>query len=144
MCRANTVNPSVGRIASPFKRLAAHFVDGILPMVGFIVIIFLPAVSHSAGIGAGVGVVLGVGLILVYIVWALMLFGRGRTPGKRLLGLRVVKESGQPAGFATMLFREWLGKMLSALVFSLGFLWILFDREKQGWHDKLMSTYVVE
>lgn len=144
MCRTNTVNPSVGRIASPFKRLAAHVVDGMLPMVGVIVLFFLPAVTHASGVGAGVGILLGIGLILFYVVWALMLFGRGRTPGKRMLGLRVVKENGQPAGFATMFFREWLGKMLSALIFALGFLWILFDREKQGWHDKLMSTYVAE
>lgn len=43
-----------------------------------------------------------------------------------------------------MLIREWIGKAISGLLLSLGFLWILFDRDKQGWHDKLMSTYVVE
>jgi len=43
-----------------------------------------------------------------------------------------------------MLFREWIGKWISALVFLAGFLWIILDKENQGWHDKLASTYVVE
>lgn len=71
------------------------------------------------------------------------LFSRGTTPGKNLLGMRVIKEDGQHAGFLTMLIRECIGKWISGLVFALGFLWILFDRDNQGWHDKLMSTYVI-
>src|SRR5690606_15441256 len=47
------------------------------------------------------------------------------------------------AGFLTMLFREWIGKWISGLIFGLGFLWILFDRDNQGWHAKIASTYVV-
>ena len=47
------------------------------------------------------------------------------------------------ATLITLLIREWIGKSISALVLSLGFLWILIDKENQGWHDKLMSTYVV-
>ncbi|MCL6558264.1 MAG: RDD family protein, partial [Firmicutes bacterium] len=46
-------------------------------------------------------------------------------------------------GFLTMLIREWIGKWISGLILGLGFLWILFDRDNQGWHDKLMSTYVI-
>jgi uncharacterized RDD family membrane protein YckC len=82
--------------------------------------------------------------MIAYVIWAFKLFAQGATPGKRLLGMRVVKEGGQTAGFWTMLGREWIGKWISAMVFSLGFLWILFDRDRQGWHDKLVSTYVVE
>jgi len=49
------------------------------------------------------------------------------------------------AGFFIMLIREWIGKaIISGMIFSLGFLWILFDRDNQGWHDKLVSTYVVD
>ena len=56
--------------------------------------------------------------------------------------MRVIKEDGTPAGFMTMLLREWIGKWISGLILLLGFLWILFDKDNQGWHDKLMSTYV--
>ena len=61
-----------------------------------------------------------------------------------MLGMRVIKEDGSSAGFGTMLIREWIGKLISAMIFSLGFIWILIDKDKQGWHDKLMSTYVVQ
>ena len=47
-------------------------------------------------------------------------------------------------GFFMMLVREWAAKWVSGLAFGMGFVWILFDRDRQGWHDKLMSTYVVE
>jgi uncharacterized RDD family membrane protein YckC len=43
-----------------------------------------------------------------------------------------------------MLVREIVGKTISGAVFLLGYLWILFDRERQGWHDKLANTYVVQ
>jgi uncharacterized RDD family membrane protein YckC len=77
-------------------------------------------------------------------VWAIILFFRGTTPGKRALGMYVVKEDGQRAGFGTMLLREWVGRAISGLVFGLGYLWILFDKDRQAGHDKLASTYVVE
>ena len=93
--------------------------------------------------GAGIGAIIGLLLLLAYIIWALVLFARGTTPGKKVLGMRVINEDGTPAGFMTMLLREWIGKWISGLILSLGFLWILFDKDNQGWHDKLMSTYVV-
>jgi uncharacterized RDD family membrane protein YckC len=43
-----------------------------------------------------------------------------------------------------MLLRERIGRWLSGLVFGLGYLWILLDKDRQAWYDKLASTYVVE
>ena len=83
-------------------------------------------------------------LFLASLVTALVLFSRGTTPGKKLLGLRVINEDGTPARFMTMLLREWVGKRLSGMVVGVGFLWIVFDKDNQGWHDTLMSTYVTE
>ena len=87
---------------------------------------------------------IGFGILAAYAVLALVLFARGTTPGKHLLRMRVIKENGANAGFLTMLGREWIGKWISGMVFSLGYIWILIDREHQGWHDKLLATYVVE
>lgn len=145
LCHANTLTPSTGRLASPVKRLGAHLLDVAAPGFAFISMIGVAGVGAASGgeTGFGLGVLLSLGLLVGYVVWAFRLFSRGTTPGKNLLGMRVVKEDGTPATFITMLIREWVGKPISALVFSLGFLWILFDREKQGWHDKLVSSYVV-
>jgi uncharacterized RDD family membrane protein YckC len=145
MCHTNVVNRSIGRLAPPVKRLGAHFVDLLVPVVALFLIIGVAAAGAATGTegGFGLGALLGFAMFAGYVIWAIKLFASGTTPGKKLLGMRVVKEDGSAAGFGTMLVREWLGKWISALVLSLGFLWILFDKDHQGWHDKLMSTYVV-
>ena len=146
ICHTNVLNKGVGRLASPGKRLGAYFLDILVPAVALILIFGITVAGATTGTeaGIGVGVLLGIVLFLGYIVWALILFAKGVTPGKKLLGMRVIKEDGTGAGLFTMLIREWIGKAISGMIFSLGFLWILFDRDKQGWHDKLMSTYVVQ
>ena len=142
LCHVNLVDPEIGRLASPGKRLGAYFLDVLVPLVAFIVVSpFI--IGAGNGAGAGIGIIFAF-LLFVYIFWALVLFSRGTTPGKRLLGMRVVKEDGKDATFFTMLIREWIGKAISGMIFLLGFLWILFDQGNQGWHDKLMSTYVIE
>lgn len=62
--------------------------------------------------------------------------------GGRLLGLRIVQRDGLPIGFGKAIIR-FLGSIVSSLVISLGYLWAAFDPEKQTWHDKIASTYVV-
>lgn len=66
----------------------------------------------------------------------------GQTPGKMLFRLRVVTASGQPVTTGTA-FLRWTGYLISGLFFFAGFLWIAFDRKKQGWHDKIAMTMVV-
>lgn len=147
ICHGNLIERSIGRLASPGKRLGAYILDLVIPLTALLLIMVVGGAGAAAGgrdAGGPIGFVLGFGLMIAYVIWAFKLFAQGATPGKRLLGMRVVKEGGQTAGFWTMLGREWIGKWISAMVFSLGFLWILFDRDRQGWHDKLVSTYVVE
>ena len=146
LCHVNLVNPEIGRLASPGKRLGACLLDVLVPFFVFILIL-LPVIVGAATeteAGAGIGSILTLLLFVAYIVWAFVLFARGTTPGKKLLGMRVVKEDGGSANFFTMLIREWIGKTISGVILLLGFLWILFDQDNQGWHDKLVSTYVVE
>lgn len=68
----------------------------------------------------------------------------GATLGKMALGMTVVDENGQRAGFFKVLLRETIGKIVSAIVLLLGFIWILFDDKRQGWHDKIGGTFVVK
>ena len=37
-------------------------------------------------------------LVIGYIIWWLIVLGRGQTPGKQLMGIRVVKDNGEPSG----------------------------------------------
>jgi uncharacterized RDD family membrane protein YckC len=66
----------------------------------------------------------------------------GQTLGMRLLNLRVVDADGQPISYGTAVLR-WIGMLISAAVILLGFIWVAFDARKQGWHDKIASTYVI-
>ena len=66
---------------------------------------------------------------------------RGQTPGKWLLGLRVVALGGGQVGLGRSAIR-FVGYLLSALPFYLGFLSVL-GPERRGFHDRLAGTEVV-
>lgn len=78
---------------------------------------------------------------VVYIVcW--MYFAA--TPGKVLMGLRVVDaKTGNKINFKQALVR-YLGYIISALVCFLGYIWVVFDDKKQAWHDKMADTVVIK
>jgi uncharacterized RDD family membrane protein YckC len=82
------------------------------------------------------------GLIgLVYFVgfWTL----RGQTPGMIPFGLRVVKvaDGSRPDWVSSLL--RYVGLIISFVVIFLGVIWVAFDSRRQGWHDKIASTFVV-
>ncbi len=100
-------------------------------------------ITDSAPFQTVVGValaVLGAAIAIGYPVgfWVLL----GQTPGKLLLGVRIAQVTGKPLTIRRALLR-YLGYFLSAIPLGLGFLWVLMDEHRQGWHDKLAGTYVV-
>ena len=65
------------------------------------------------------------------------------TPGKLLLGCQIVDaNSGQPLTISRAILR-YIAYLISALPLMLGFLWIAFDRRKQGFHDKIARSVVI-
>ena len=72
------------------------------------------------------------------LFWVLV----GATPGKQVLGLKIVRTSRQQLGWGRAIVR-FIGYWISAIVFFLGFLWVLVDSRRQAWHDKLADTFVV-
>lgn len=105
-------------------------------LIDMIFAIALGAVSLGAGGMAG-GIVAT--LINVYLVGTY-----GFSIGKKLTGLRVVKENGKmPIGLVDALIRETVGKFVSGILIGVGFLVIGFDEKKQGFHDRIAGTYVV-
>jgi uncharacterized RDD family membrane protein YckC len=65
------------------------------------------------------------------------------TPGKMLLDCEIVDaRTGEQIDFKQIILR-YLGYIVSALPFGLGFLWIMLDKRKQGWHDKIAGTVVI-
>lgn len=67
----------------------------------------------------------------------------GQTLGNKLLAIRVVREDNKPMDAVTGIIR-YIGYLISSLVFYLGFLWVVWDKKKQGWHDKIAKTVVLK
>ncbi len=148
ICHTNILNQEVGKLASPKQRLGAFLID-MLFAIAFYFFCILWYFSFFDSWGDTQPwvlfyIIFSLVYIFYYIKWTLDYLKKGSSIGKHCLGMRVIEEDGRNARFFTMLIRSALGKVfISALFFSLGFLWILFDKENQCWHDKLMSTYVV-
>lgn len=71
------------------------------------------------------------------ILWTLV----GMTPGKRIMGLIIVTEDGGRVTIGQAI-RRYMGYYLSS-IFLLGYLWVLIDPRRQGFHDKLAGTVVI-
>lgn len=86
------------------------------------------------------GVILSFLLVNGYLIlfWLLA----GQTPGKAFMGLRVVSLDGRPLNVGQAA-RRLVGYWLAALPLFAGFLWVLVDDERRGWHDKLARTRVI-
>lgn len=84
-------------------------------------------------------------ILLAYIIAEFILFAKGKSIGKAILGLQVVSSTdGKPFRFWKMFFRECFVKSASGSVFGLGYVWILIDEKNRGWHDKILDSYVVD
>lgn len=66
----------------------------------------------------------------------------GATAGLGLMGLTLADKDGNPIGAAAAVLRA-LGTAISAAYFWLGFLWILFDPNRQGFHDRISGAWVI-
>ena len=67
----------------------------------------------------------------------------GATPGKMAVGARIVDARTGAAPSTGRLVARYAGYLVSMLPLFLGFAWIAIDRRKQGWHDKIAGTVVV-
>ena len=99
---------------------------------------------HLNGASAAIMFVVFI-ILLAYIVAQFILFARGKSIGKAILGLQVVSSTdGKPFRFWKMFFRECFVKSASGSVFGLGYIWILVDEKNRGWHDKILDSFVVD
>ena len=140
------------RYASSGARLLAWLVDGfILGIVlfafwfatGWVVVVLSSSGADAVAALSGLVVIVAtVVLGLGYMPW---FWARGgQTPGMKVLHVRVVRavDGGPLSGGQA--FVRLIGYYISGAVFYLGFIWILFDARRQGWHDKIADTVVIE
>lgn len=108
-----------------WERMGAAFLDMVI--VGI-----LGGLVHVPPLGLLIGVAYFAGM------WA----WKQTTIGGIVIGLKVARIDGRPVTFLTALVRALAG-VFSVIVLFLGILWIGWDAEKQGWHDKIAGTIVV-
>src|SRR5215471_8268577 len=130
--------PTTGGASGPragfWRRFAGAFIDGIL--LGIVDAILRAILGYGAGVSLG---------FVVSIVYFTALIGstRGQTVGQMALGIRVIDfNTGGPIGYGRA-FVRWIVSIVSAIPLFLGYFWMLWDKEKQCWHDKAANDVVV-
>lgn len=136
-------------LASAGDRLVAALLDALLGFVLVMAVVILAAVAGalSDALGALVSVLglLGAGAVL--IIATILGEGRlGQTYGKHLMGVKVVsthtrRPIGSPAAFGRAIVRS-IGA--SPYLLCLGVLWIVWDAQRQGLHDKAVGSVVIK
>jgi len=137
------------------RRLAAMCIDGLF--VTFVsmlllVVIYMLKMLWSFIIKAEpkwIDTIIGYLLVVVPVFLVSILYfaaywrRSGQTYGNSVMGIKVVTADGNPPTKRKALLR-YLGYIISAFPFSLGFLWVAIDKKRQGWHDKIACTFVVD
>jgi uncharacterized RDD family membrane protein YckC len=157
---AAAAQPRTVRVAGFWRRVAAGAVDVFVLTAVFLVLDVavtvalghpLPKLSqlgpdYLVDVAINGDLLAVIGLVLFGIVCFLYFFVfqavRGQTPGQALVGIRVVDGYGQPPSAVRSLART-AAFLPSWALFALGVVWIAFDREKRGLHDRLADTYVI-
>jgi uncharacterized RDD family membrane protein YckC len=132
--------PPVGGPSGPragfWRRFAAKFIDGVI--LGIINAILAVIFKNSVGVYYALSVIIDWGYY-TYLEGG----QRGQTLGKMALGIRVYDfRVGGPIGYGRAFIRQ-IAQILSTIPLFLGYFWMLWDKEKQCWHDKIAGSVVV-
>jgi uncharacterized RDD family membrane protein YckC len=159
--------PVTFELAGWGSRFGAWILDAII-----IGVLFIPCLLIAGGIGLDLGTSSAssssvnfsardgqfLGIIAIYLLLVLlyapltMAKMQGSTPGKRIVGIRVVRADGQPVTFGYAVLREWVIKgivlgiaqsVTFGLAFLVNYLWPLWDSENRALHDMAARSRVV-
>lgn len=117
-----------------WRRLVAVIIDGVIlgAITGVLMAIF-GAQQAASWLGSIIGIIYVIG----FWTW------RGQTPGKMVMGIKIIKTDGSPIGIGRAILR-YVGYLVSTIIIYIGYLMIAWDSKKQGLHDKIAGTYVVK
>ena len=104
-------------VANPLLRIVAYFLESVLAVL-------------TLGIG--------------YLIWLVIVMSQGQTPGKQLMGLRVVRVDGSAASWGLMFGRGFC-KFITAWfpLVIVSFIMMVSDGERRAIHDRMVNTLVV-
>jgi uncharacterized RDD family membrane protein YckC len=136
----------VGMTAGFISRALAIGMDTVLLTViiaggGWVVRSFSDLILGADPIQLNPAVLFFVAPVIAGLYFVLFTDLTGRTPGKWLMGLRVVKTGGGDITLGRAVLRS-IGYIVSLIPLGAGFLWVLVDDERRGWHDHIAGTKV--
>ena len=161
-------SPLGGPLAGWGARAGAYFIDALIIFVPVTILFFvllggaLGLTSSDEDVALGAAILATLGWLLVFaivaLIYAPVLMSRqgernGQTWGKQLLGIRAVRDNGEPYSFGSAAFREVLLKGLAVGIASsiipiipwfLNFFWPLWDDQNRALHDMAASSHVVK
>jgi len=142
-------------------RLVARIVDGIILGIPLTILLFIFIAVSGAALNAtssdqnaqntAAGVASGA-FLLFYLIALVAIAGyqiyfwgtSGQTIAMRLFHLRVVDATtGAPIGIGRAVVR-WLMTIVNSWACYIGWIWVAFDARKQGWHDKVATSVVLQ
>ena len=139
-------------------RLVAYIIDAIIISIPVVILAVIIGVATGVAIGAtgntsdtttstassAVGGLIQLIAFVVTVGYFVYFWGRGSTLGMRLFRLRVADATtGAPIGYGRAALR-YIGFIVSGIVCYIGLIWAAFDGRKQGWHDKIASSVVLQ
>ncbi len=138
-----------GRVAGFVTRLIAYVMDfailaGVIAVGGWLAVI-VDDLFATMGVEINVDIVtIFMFFVPVIVAFYFVVFWTltGRTIGKWFMGLKVIGSNGGPPTIGKSFIRL-VGYAVSAIVFWLGYFWVLIDNDRQGWHDHMATTWVV-
>ena len=138
------------------SRAGAALLDGLFAILPSIVGVGL-AVTDSTALEVIGGLLLVAGLIWCYFIYYPIFMSRpaernGQSVGKQIVGIRVIRDRGEPMDYGWALLRQFvvigllfgvLGSLFFYLPLLLDYLWPLWDESNRALHDMIVSTHVV-
>lgn len=130
--------------AGVLVRLAALLYDGLL-VLGIWFVIGGIAVAINGGEGVHANNPFFPAILFVVTFWFNTHFWRrgGQTLGMRAWRLRLLDQQGKNHLTFTQCFLRYLGAIGALLSCGLGYLWLLVDKDKLTWQDRLSDTRVI-
>ena len=146
-------------MASWGSRVGAALLDGLILTVGLIALVLVIVLAFAINDVLGIvgAVLFGLFAIAVYVAYGGFFMARdgqhnGQTPGKQIVGIRVIRDAGQPFDLGHGILREfvvkillfgWVGGFFLSIPTLLDVLWPLWDDQDRALHDMVVSTHVV-
>ena len=157
--QASTAASGLPSFAPPYagflRRLFAVIIDDIfISIISFVIslpfgLVNMLILSGNSGMEFPIMMTLNIISQITLIAFAVIypvyfIAKKGATPGKMILGIKVIrKDATGEIGYTNAFLRESIGKFISGIAFGLGYITMVKDPYKQTWHDKLAKTIVI-